>query len=114
VLIAALVAGVRHVSLPLDGSAPPLGLGIAGSTRPTAVAHTLLDQLQTHPTLLIEAAILAVAAIVLPYARGRGPWIAAAYGAALLAGTVLAAPSAAALPLIATAWLTAGLVAVKT
>jgi hypothetical protein len=114
VLLAALVAGLRHVSLPLDGSAPPLGLGIDGSTRPTAVAHTLLDQLQSHPTLLAEAAILAAAAIALPYARGRGPWVAAAYGAALLTGTVLAAPAAAALPLIATAWLTAGLVAIKT
>ncbi len=113
-LLAALVAGLRHVSLPLDGSAPPLGLGISGSGRPTAVAHALLGQLQAHPTLLVESAVLAAAAIALPYARGRGPWIAAGYGAALLAGTVLAAPSAAALPLIATAWLTAGLVAVKT
>jgi hypothetical protein len=114
VLLAALVAGIRHVSLPFDGSAPPLGLGIAGSARPTAVAHTLLHQLQAYPALLVEAALLAAAAVALPYVRGRGPWVAAAYGAALLAGTVLAAPNAAALPLVATAWLTAGIVAVKT
>jgi len=114
VVLAALVAGVRHASLPFDGASPPLGLGIDGSNRPTAVAHTLLRQLQAHPTLIVEALLLASAAVALPYARGRGPWIAAAYGSALLAGTVLAAPSAAALPLIAAAWLTAGLIAVKT
>jgi hypothetical protein len=102
------------VQLPLDGSAPPLGLGIAGSTRPTAVAHTLVHQLTSHPTLLVEAIVLAAAAVALPYVRGRGPWAAAVYGGALLAGSVLAAPNAAALPLIMTAWLTAGLVAAKT
>ncbi|HEV2590574.1 MAG TPA: serine/threonine-protein kinase [Gaiellaceae bacterium] len=114
VLLAALVAGVRHVQLPFDGSAPPLGLGIDGSTRPTAVAHAFVRQLQAHPTLLIEALVLAAAAVALPYVRGRGPWAAAAYGGALLAGSVLAAPNTAALPLILTAWLTAGLVATKT
>jgi hypothetical protein len=114
VLLAALVAGIRHTSLPFDGSAPPLGLGIAGSARPTAVGRALLAQLQAHPALAIEAVVLAVAAVALPYIRGRGPWFASAYGAALLAGTVLAAPNAAALPLVAAAWLTAGLVAVKT
>jgi hypothetical protein len=112
VLLAAVVAGVRRVPLPFDGSTPPLGLGIAGSNRPTAVASALWRQLQDHPHLLAESLILAVAAAVLPRVRGRGPWAAAGFGAALLAATALAAPSAGVLPLVLVAWLTAGVLAV--
>ena len=42
--------------------------------------------------------MLAAAAVALPYLRGRGPWIAALAGAALLAATALGAPEA---PLLA-------------
>ncbi|HXK14136.1 MAG TPA: serine/threonine-protein kinase [Gaiellaceae bacterium] len=113
VLLAAVIAGLRKVPLPFDGSTPPLGLGVAGSTRPTAVAHALWAQLTAHPELVGEALVLAAAAALLPYARNRGPWPAAAFGAALLAGTALTAPAAAVLPLIAAAWLTAGTLAFK-
>jgi hypothetical protein len=113
VLLAALIAGLRKVPLPFDGSAPPLGLGVAGSTRPSAVAHAFWSQLAAHPVLLGEAILLAAAAALLPYARNRGPWPAAAFGAALLAGTVLIAPAAAVLPLVAAAWLTAGTLALQ-
>jgi hypothetical protein len=113
VLLASLIAGLRKVPLPFDGSAPPLGLGVAGSTRPTAVAHALWAQLAAHPVLLGEALVLAAAAALLPYARNRGPWPAAAFGAALLAGTALTAPAAAVVPLIAAAWLTAGTLALQ-
>jgi hypothetical protein len=113
VLLAALVAGLRRVPLPFDGSTPPLGLGIAGSTRPTSVAHAVWAQLAAHPVLAAEAAILAVAAVALPFARGRGPWVAAFFGAALLAATALTAPAAALLPLVAAAWVTAGALAVQ-
>jgi hypothetical protein len=113
VLLAALIAGLRKVPLPFDGSAPPLGLGITGSVRPTAVAHALWAQLAAHPVLLGEAVVLAAAAALLPYARNRGPWPAAGFGAALLAGTALTAPAAAVLPLIAAAWLTAGTLALQ-
>jgi hypothetical protein len=113
VLLAALIAGLRKAPLPFDGSAPPLGLGVAGSTRPSAVAHALWSQLAAHPVLLGEALVLAAAAALLPYARNRGPWPAAAFGAALLAGTALTAPAAAVLPLIAAAWLTAGTLALQ-
>jgi hypothetical protein len=113
VLLAALIAGLRKVPLPFDGSAPPLGLGVTGSTRPSAVAHALWAQLAAHPVLLAEALVLAAAAALLPYARNRGPWPAAAFGAALLAGTALTAPAAALLPLIAAAWLTAGTLALQ-
>jgi hypothetical protein len=113
VLLAALIAGLRKVPLPFDGSTPPLGLGVTGSTRPSAVAHAFWLQLASHPVLLTEALVLAAAAALLPYARNRGPWPAAAFGAALLAGTALAAPAAAVLPLIAAAWLTAGTLALQ-
>ncbi len=107
VLLAALIAGLRHASVPFDGSTPPLGLGIAGSGRPSAVAHALWSQLAAHPVLVGEALVLGAAAALLPQARRRGPWPAAIFGAALLAGTALLAPAAAVLPLIAASWLTA-------
>ena len=114
VLLAAVVAGLRRVPLPFDGSAPPLGLGVAGSTRPSAVAAALWHQLTLHPALAAEAVVIGLAALALPYARGRGPWVAAGFGAGLLAATALAAPAAAVLPLIAAAWLTAGTLAFET
>jgi hypothetical protein len=112
-LLAAIVAGLRRAPLPLDGGTPPLGLGITGSTRPTAVAHALWAQLTAHPTLITEALILAAAAALIPKARKRGPWAAAIFGAALLATTALAAPAAAILPLVAASWLTAAALALE-
>jgi hypothetical protein len=107
VLLAAVVAGIRRVPLPFDGSTPPLGLGLAGSTRPTAVAHALWHQLVAHPEITAEALVLAAAAAALPYARGRGPWPAVLFAGALLSLTATIAPAAALLPLVAAAWLTA-------
>ena len=111
VLLAAVVAGIRRVPLPFDGSTPPLGLGLAGSTRPTAVADTLWSQLVAHPEITAEALVLAAAAAALPYARGRGPWPAVIFSGALLSLTATIAPEAALLPLIAAAWLTAAVLA---
>jgi len=111
VLIAAVVAGLRRVPLPFDGSTPPLGLGITGSDKPGAVAAAVAHQLLDHPTLITEALVLALAAAVLPLARGRGPWRAVFFGGALLAATAIVAPAAALVPLIAAAWLTAGALA---
>jgi hypothetical protein len=93
---------------------PPVGLGVAGSARPAVVAQALWVQLSHHPVLVGEALVFAVAAAVLPNARNRGPWPAAVFGAALLAATVLAAPGAAVLPLIAAAWLISGTLALQT
>jgi hypothetical protein len=58
--------------------------------------------------------VLAAAAVALPYLRRRGPWLAAGYGAALLAGTALAAPALPLLPLVAAAWVAAALLAFET
>jgi hypothetical protein len=105
------VAGIRRVPLPFDGSTPPLGLGLAGSTRPTAVVHALWGELVAHPEITAEALVLAAAAAALPYARGRGPWPAVIFSGALLSLTATIAPEASLLPLIAASWLTAAVLA---
>ena len=113
VLLAALIAGLRRAPLPFDGSTPPLGLGVAGSNRPAAVAHAFWAQLAAHPVLLAEAAVLAAGAVLLPHLRRRGPWPAVLFGAAFLGATALIAPAAAVLPLVAAAWLTAAALALE-
>ncbi|HEY0417650.1 MAG TPA: serine/threonine-protein kinase [Gaiellaceae bacterium] len=107
VLLAAVAAGIRHARLPFDGATPPLGLGVAESRSPTAVASALWSQLSAHPVIALEALALAAAAAVLPAARRRGPWPAALFAAGLLSATALLAPDAPVLPLIAASWLTA-------
>jgi hypothetical protein len=111
VLLAAVVAGVEGRQLPLGAGPAPLGLGITGSRRPAAVAEALWRTLESHPPVLAGAAGAAVAAAVLPHARG--PWPAAVYGAALLAATVLAAPAAPFAPIAAAAWIAASILALS-
>jgi hypothetical protein len=106
VLLAALAAGIRHAPLPFTGAEPPKGLGIAGSGDPFAVATALLRALEAHPALLLEAVVLAAAAVVLPLARERGIWAIAGLGAGLIALTLLPAPTVAATPLVLAAWAT--------
>jgi len=113
VLVAAVVAGVRHVALPLVGSAPPLGVGIAGARDPFDVAGSLVRAAAAHPGLLVEACVLAGVALALPLAHARGRWGAALLGAAMLVGTVVAVPAAPAVPLAFAAWLTAAAVALR-
>jgi len=106
VILAAVVAGMHHARLPLAGSIPPRGLGIATSDHPGAVAHALWRALATQPSLLAATLAIATATAALPYLRGRGPWAAAVYGAGFLAATLAAAPGTAVLPLVAAAWVT--------
>jgi hypothetical protein len=106
VLLAAVVAGLRHASLPFTGTTPPKGLGIAGSTDAVAVAEALVRFLQSHPALVLEAVVLAAAAVAIPYVRERGLWWTAGLGAALIACTLLPAPAVAAVPLVLAAWAT--------
>ncbi len=113
VLVAALVAGMRHAALPLVGSSPPLGLGIAGARDPLDVAGSLARAAAAHPGLLVEAVVFAAVALALPFAHARGRWGAAALGGAMLAATVVAVPSAPAASLAAAAWLTAAAVALR-
>jgi hypothetical protein len=113
VLVAGVVAGVRGVSLPFTGEKPPLGVGVAGATDPFDVAGSLARAATAHPALLLEALALAAVAVALPYARRHGLWGAALLGGGMLVTTLLVAPSAAAAPLVAAAWITAGLSALK-
>ena len=77
-----------------------------------AVAEELVRALSAHPVVVAEAAVLAAAAVLLPYAHSAmAPWGAAVFGAALLAGTLLAAPPARRPSLALTAWVTAAAVA---
>jgi hypothetical protein len=106
VLLAAVVAGIRGTQLPLGLGSPPLGLGIVGSERPTAVAYAFWTALSNHPTIAAEAIALGLAAAALPLVRRRGPWPIALFGAAMLAATLLPAPGVATAPLVAGTWLT--------
>lgn len=108
VVTAALAAGLAGAPLPFTGRRPPLGLGLAGSESPLAVASTLVHALAAQPALAVEAGALAAAAAALPLFRGRGLWPVAGLGAGLLLATLLPAPSAHALPLVVTAWVTFG------
>jgi serine/threonine-protein kinase len=111
VVAAAIAAGVRGASLPFTGVSPPLGLGVEGAGDPFDVAGSLARALAAHPVILLEAAAFAVVAAALPYARARGRWGAAGLAAAMLALTLLVAPSASATPLVVAAWVTAIVVA---
>ncbi len=104
VLAAALAAGLRGGPLPLTGEAPPLGLGVAVSEAPLAVAGALARALLAHPGIAVAAVALAAAAALLALARDRGPWAVTGLGAALMAGVLLPAPQVAALPLVLAVW----------
>jgi hypothetical protein len=114
VLLAALVAGLRGSPFPLTGDQPPLGLGLAGSTRPAAAAEALWTAAAAHPALLIEALVIGAAAAVLPRAERHSLWGLAVFGALFLAAALLAAPSVAALPIVLGCWLTVGVLAART
>ena len=94
VLLAALVAGLRGVPLPLSGQSPPLGLGIAGSDSPGAAAAALWGALAAQPAIAVEAVVFAAAAASLPLARRHGLPGIAAFGAAFLSASLLAPPLA--------------------
>jgi len=113
VLLAGLVAGLRHAPLPLTGGRPPLGLGIVGSERPAAVAQALGEALQAHPALPVEALLLALAAAAIPLVRRKGPWPIAGFGAATMGATLLAAPAVAALPIVLAVWGTCAVLALE-
>jgi eukaryotic-like serine/threonine-protein kinase len=111
--VAAIVAGLRHAALPFTGAAPPKGLGVAGSTDPFAVAAALLRALGSHPAVLVEAVVLAAAAVAIPFVRPRGLWWIAGLGAALMAAALLPVPGVAAAPVILGAWATCTALALR-
>jgi hypothetical protein len=113
VLTAAIAAGIRHATLPLIGGRAPLGIGVAQARDPFDVAGSLARAAGAHPGLLLETCALALVALALPYARARGRWAAAGLGAGMIVLTVAAVPSAAALPLLLSAWAIAAFTALR-
>jgi hypothetical protein len=109
VIAAGLVAGLRTTPLPFDGASPPLGLGIAGSDDPGAVASTLLATLGDQRLIAVMAVVLAAATVAIPIVRARGPWAIAGLGATLLPVGLLAplgfgADTPAVLPFVIAVW----------
>ena len=105
VLLGVLAAGLEGRALPFGASAPG-SLGIAGSEHPTAVVRALLLALQHRPELVVEAVVLAGAAALLPFVRGRSLWWIAGFGVLLVSLTVVPVADMAAVPLVLSAWLT--------
>ncbi|OLE01710.1 MAG: hypothetical protein AUG91_00565 [Actinobacteria bacterium 13_1_20CM_4_69_9] len=112
VLAAGIVAGIRGAALPFDGSEAP-GLGVAAAGDPFGVAAALWHALVASPALAVEAVVLAAVAVLLPYARARGPWAISALGAGFLLAALLAVPTVAAVPLVVAVWATCVAVAVR-
>ena len=79
------------------------GLGIAASDRPSDAAAALARAVER--VTVVQAVTLALVSVGLPLARGRGAWVAAGLAALMIAGTLLAAPTLPALPVVAIAWL---------
>jgi hypothetical protein len=113
VLVAATVAGIRHSPLPFDGRAAPHDLGLAASTSAIATASVLWHAFLSRPALVVESLVFAGAAALIPHARARGLWAVAALGAAMLAAALLPVPGVAAIPLVATIWITCAAVALS-
>lgn len=89
VTAAAVTAGLTGNSIPLTDGNPPGSLGLGGVEQPARAAAILREALLDHPALLMQAAVLAAIAALLPIARARGPWWCAGL-AALLLGSLLA------------------------
>jgi hypothetical protein len=105
VLLAGAAAGIHGSDVPFTG-APAEPLGIRGSEHPIAVLEAVWGWLQATPALGLEAVVLGLAAGTLALvARGADLTIATCVGC-FLAGMLLVAPEAAALPLVAAGWVT--------
>ncbi len=103
VLVAGLVAGIREVPLPVTGEPAKETLDVSGSGSPLGVTGDLVHTFAAYPTIALEGLLLVVAALALPLARRCGLWGIAAFGALLLAATVLPAATAA-VPAVLVAW----------
>ena len=97
---AAIAAGMRGASLPFGTSVK--SPEIAGLESPVEAARVLIGALP--PTVALEALVLAAIAVAIPFATSL--WRIACLGAGALVATLLVAPTAPALPLIAAVWLT--------
>jgi eukaryotic-like serine/threonine-protein kinase len=101
VFAAVVVAGLRGSDLRFGAGAGP-SLDLEQTESPLHALRTLAAAVP--PGIGREALALAAVAVAIPYART--PWRCALLAAGMLAVTLLAAPAAPALPLVAGAWLT--------
>jgi eukaryotic-like serine/threonine-protein kinase len=92
VLAAAAVAGASRLDR----------LGIAASDRPGDAAVAVVRAFDR--VTVVQAVVLGLVAVALPFARSRGPWATAALAAFFIAAQLLAAPSLASAPIVGTAW----------
>jgi Protein kinase domain len=105
VLLAGAVAGIHGLPVPFTGD-HAASLDIAGSEHPVAVLQAVWQWLLGVPELGLEAVILGVAAGSLSLVA-RGPdLMIATFAGAVLAATLLVAPTVNALPLVITGWAT--------
>ena len=90
VLAAAAVAAITHLS----------SLGIEASEKPLQSASAVGSALLANRVVLAEAIALAAAAVLLPFARRRGPWAAAGFAAVVLSICLVLAPPLSTLPVV--------------
>jgi hypothetical protein len=91
VLVAAGIGGATHIG----------ALGVPATNSLFAAGRAVARELGSRPQLLATAGALALGAAVLPLVRGRGPFAAGAYGLVVGGLTVVPAPHAANVPLLA-------------
>jgi hypothetical protein len=103
VLAAAAAATLAHLS----------SLQIAASERPFEAASVVGGALLADREVAVEAIALAAAAVILPLARGRGPWAAAGFVGAVLSLLLVLAPGLWVLPTAAAICLTGAVLALE-
>jgi len=109
---AAVMAVLTETRLPFTEEEPPETLVLAGSPHPGRAFDAINAFFSAHPALWIEAAVLAAATVAGPYARSRGLWGVAGWGAAFLAAAVFAPLGAvSAFPLALWVWAGAAVLA---
>jgi len=99
VLVAAAVAGLRGVSLPLTGAVVP-NLGLEGSTRLSDVVQALSVVAADNSGLILLGLVVGLVAAVLPDARRRGPRGIAVLGLSQIALVAVLAPAVPMLPVV--------------
>ena len=111
-LAATVAARLTGHGLPVVGEPAP-DLTLAGVNGPLGAASTLWSGLIRAHGLLPETLALAAAAAAAGAFRRWGPWGAAGFGALLSTLTLIADPTASAIPLVAAAWASAALLALE-
>ncbi len=89
VLAAAVASALTGAPFPLSGAEPALAREAAAMAPAGSGAATLFGDLPAWPALAVLARGVAVAAAAIPFARARGPWGAAGWGAGVLAAAIL-------------------------